>query len=253
MKHMKKITTVIGTSMMILTLFTSTAYAQLGVGLDSTTRIKSVANIAARADGDSAAAETSTTIDAGLETTNSLDAKEEQGKVSASSSARADTSAKNSAGAALQVNALGIMITSPAEVNSEEDLHVFSSNVALKNSAVAEVSASPQNTPEEKITVVYKHEGKFLGFIPVTIKSTTSIKARGDGKIEVTSTLPWWSLFVAGENYNKADLESRIKNDAKIRANASVHASARAKAQVAEAVITELEASAAAQGNAHVR
>ena len=94
--------------------------------------------------------------------------------------------------------------------------------------------------------VVYRHKGKFLGFIPVTFTSTTSVESQADATVRVRSNASWWTFLVVQKNYTKAGVESKIKNNAKVQANAKINASAQAKAEVAEAVIAEVAANAAA-------
>jgi len=175
-------------------------------------------------------------IDAGVDANTNVD-----------TSAKAESSADSNSN--LKINSSGVAVITAAQVSSESDLETFSANASSKNKAVAKVDINSDNNGESEVKVIYRHKGKFLGFIPVTIKSTVVVEAKADAEAEVRSNLSWWSFLVAGKNYAKADLESRIKSNATIKANARVDASAQAKAQVAEAVIAEVTAHANAQAS----
>lgn len=151
--------------------------------------------------------------------------------------------------ASLKVNSNGVAIVSSSQVNSESDLNVFSANVSIKDKQVSEVNVDSGNKGESMVEVTYRHKGKLLGFIPVTVKSKTVVEVKSDTKTEVHSKLPWWSFLVIKKNYAKADIESRIKSNNTIRQNAKVNASSQEKAQIAEAVIAEVAADANAQAS----
>jgi len=240
---------------MTIMLFASTTYAQLGATLNSATGIDGAvggkvdtavdANINANVNANPKAG-LGAEVDVGLNANSKIEAD-------ASSNLNVNNATEGNASATLEVNASGIAITSAVQVSSEDDLNVFSSNIVLKNTAVAHVDMNSENTAEMKITVVYRNKGRFLGFIPVTIKSTTVVGASGGAEASVKSSLPWWSFLVAGENYNRVALESSIKNSPTIQANAKVNASAQAKAHIAETVIVALQTNATAQANANIR
>lgn len=145
---------------------------------------------------------------------------------------------------ALEVNALGVAITSSTQVNSDADLRVFSENMTAKNSNVSKIVISSEEDEESEVVVVYRHRGKLFGFIPVSLKSVTSVKAEANSSIEVNSGLSWWSFLVAGENYSGTELKSSIENNTTVKANMSADASAGARARVTEAVVTELRTNA---------
>ena len=149
----------------------------------------------------------------------------------------------------LNINASGVAVMSSAQVGSDSDLKVFSSNVTSKQKSVIAVDFQSQDNGESEVTIVYRHQGRFLGFIPVTIKSTTIVESKANSETQVHSKMAWWGFLVAKKNYDKSELEAKIKNNATVQANAKVNASAQAKAQIAEAVITEVEANANAQAS----
>ena len=146
----------------------------------------------------------------------------------------------------LGTDSLGGTISSSAQVATDADLEIFSANVATQNENVARV-----DIVADEVKVVYRHKGRLFGFIPVTVKSTTSVEFQADAEAEINSRLSWWSFMVAGKNYSRTEVESRIENNATIMANAQADTSASARASVAEAMIAELEAAAAASGSAN--
>lgn len=144
----------------------------------------------------------------------------------------------------LKLNTSGVAIISSSQVSSESDLKIFSSNVSAKKNDVAKIDIDSQSNGESEVKVVYRHKGSFLGFIPVTIKSTTVVEAKADSETEVHSNLSWWSFLVANTNYNRENLETRIKNNPTVSANAKINASAQSKARIAEALVTEISINA---------
>jgi hypothetical protein len=138
-----------------------------------------------------------------------------------------------------RVNSNGIRITSAAQVESEEDLEVFKSNMALKQSTVAEIET---RSSESKVTVIHKHNGRLFGLIPVTVTSVTTVEAKADGETEVHARKSWYSFLVTNESYSSSNIETRIENNPTIQANATSNLSAQAKAVIAEAIIEEVAA-----------
>jgi len=162
--------------------------------------------------------------------------------------ANTNTRSQNGMSASFLVNALGIAVTSSSQVESDTDLEIFAENIRVEKNGAARVEVS-SNNDESRVEVIYTHRGKFLGLIPINLRSTTEVIARADSEAEVRSNLPWWSFLVANKNYSKADIESRIKNNTAIQANATMDASAHTKARLAEAVLAEIEAHASAQSS----
>src|SRR3989344_4229299 len=245
---MKKLTKT-GVSLMVLSAFVLApivSYAQLNTNLtgDVTADIDSAidANVDASTNvdasvGTDSGVNSNTYVNTGVEIylgDGSQDDKETE------SNSESNTSLK-------EVNSSGVAVVSSAQVSSESDLNIFSANVSAKDKEVAKVDINSGKDGESEVKVVYRNKGKFLGFIPVTIKSTTVVKVKADAEVEVRSKLSWWSFLVATENYTRADIESRIKNNTTVKANARVSASAQAKAQIAEAVIAEVVANANTQ------
>jgi hypothetical protein len=131
-------------------------------------------------------------------------------------------------------------------------LDVFSSNASTNEESVAEVNINSDNDGESQVEVSYEHPGKFLGFIPFTVKSTAVVKTKANGETEVKTRKPWYSFLITSENKARVDIESRIKNNSTVKSNAKVNASAEARAKVAEAVVAEVAASAKARSEASI-
>lgn len=150
----------------------------------------------------------------------------------------------NSSDKAMKVNASGVAIMLSSQVNSEADLKVFSSNASTKNKSVVKININSKDDGESKVEVIYRHNGKLFGFIPITVRSTTILEVTANGETEIKTGKSWYAFLVTGENYTGADVKSRIKNDVIIKSNAKANASALEKAKIAEAIITELSTNA---------
>lgn len=144
----------------------------------------------------------------------------------------------------LKLNSSGVVVTSANQVSSDADLEIFTENISIKDPSVTKVEVVSESDGKSEIEIAYAHKGKFLGFLPVHINSTTVVEVEENGEMKVHSRLPWWSFLVAKQNYNKDDVESRVRNNEIVKANAQANASATSKAKVAEAIIAEVEASA---------
>ncbi len=146
--------------------------------------------------------------------------------------------------AVLHLNALGVAVVASNQVNTEEDLEIFAKNTSLYKEGVAKLNFESGEEGDSEVKVEYRHKGKLLGLIPVTIKSTTVVEATTDAEAEVRSKMAWWGFLVSGKNYTKSEIESNIRNNAVVKAQAEANIGARTKAEVAEAVIAELTAHA---------
>ncbi len=228
---MKNIIKLFGVSIITLFVYSSPAYAELQVTLSGGGKT-SVDN----------------TVNTTLNSKIDLDLSSEEEE---NTSSRVDTN--TSIDVSLKTNVEGGTITTAGQVSSETDLKLFTSNMSSQNESVAKVEVSSENSKETEVEVVYKHKGKFLGFIPVTIKSTTDVSVEENSKVEIESSLSWWSFLVTGVNYNKKDIESRLENNTKVQVNTKLNASAQARAEIVESVVAELQASAEAEGSANLR
>lgn len=249
MKNIKK-----GISIVLLPAFLVTplvSNAQINAALDATTGVDGIITV------------NETEVDSTLNTEIDFESKNEN-DASTTSSSSVDSDLKIKLGdddkdsdfeaevkevgnLLFRVNSKGVIVSTSSEVNNEEDLEVFSDNMEVKNESVSKVDFDNGNNGDVEVKVVYKHQGKFLGFIPVTIKSKTVVEASNDNETKVNSRLAWWSFLVAGENYSEEELESKIKNNTRIMASAKANVNASTKAEIAEAVIAEVVANAKAE------
>lgn len=241
-----------GVSTMVLSAFVFApiaSHAQLDANLTGDSKMELDSAVEADVDANTSV-DTSTETDSKINSDASTDTNVELdlgGDVEEDDSNDVETKTESDTDTSLKVNSSGVAVISSAQVNSESDLEVFSANVKAKDKKVAKVDIESEDDGESEIKVIYRHNGKFLGFIPVTVKSTTIVEAEAEA--EVKSRLSWWSFLVADENYSKAELESRVKNNPMVRANARANASAQAKAQIAEAVLAEVATHANTQAS----
>lgn len=142
----------------------------------------------------------------------------------------------------LRINAEGIAVAVSEEVRSDADLEVFAANVSIREDKVDEVTFDSEVTGAWETRVVYAHEGKLFGLMPVTVKSTTVVEVDANGELHVDSNLPWWNFMVTEKNHAEAEIESRLRDNATVMAAAEVEANAAVKAQVVEAIVAELNA-----------
>jgi hypothetical protein len=133
------------------------------------------------------------------------------------------------------------IIMTSSQVKSETDLESFTVNAKAKNGNVEDVKIDNYNDGESDVVVTYKHEGMLLGLFPVTVNSDTVVTTKSDTEPEVKTSLSWWSFLVTKINYNKEELETKLKSNSTIKSNTKINASAMAKAQIAESVIAEVQ------------
>ncbi len=143
---------------------------------------------------------------------------------------------------ALMLNAEGIAIRSAAAVRAEADLEAFRHNLEADHEGIEEVRIDTDAEGSTEVEVRYRHSGKLFGFMPVTVRSTTLVTVNANGGVEVESNVPWWSLVVSSMDHAGSEIEDRIKDNPTVMTNAEAELSARAKAEIAEAVVAELQA-----------
>jgi hypothetical protein len=131
-----------------------------------------------------------------------------------------------------------------AGVKSDNDLDMFATNIRAKHTEVADIDFKNENEGKGEVTVKYEHKGKLFWLFPVSVESETHVYSDANSQAVVDTSLSWWSFLVSGINYDKAKLETSIKNDETVKSNISVNASATAKAAVAESVVAKLQANA---------
>lgn len=162
---------------------------------------------------------------------------------------QAELGVSSSDAAADQSAASGdIAIVAAAQVRSDDDLETFERNAAANATSVEAVSIKTNAENTTAVEVDYEHPGKLFGLMPVTMTSKAAVTVHNNGVIEVSVKLPWWSIVVGGTEPAETDIETRLRDNPTIMTNAEAGLSARSKAEIAEAIITELEASMTARG-----
>ncbi len=135
-----------------------------------------------------------------------------------------------------------ITITSSAQVQSENDLEIFTKNHLQKNKNITEVQVANNVNQENNISVTYRHDAKLFGFIPTKVNSKTSVKAQADGSVKTDVAISWWAFFTTGKTVDRSKLQSNIEGNTRIKNNISANASAQAQAEIVEAITAEIEA-----------
>ncbi len=194
--------------------------------------------------------------DAAVQTGVNVGASSNTSGTASSSTAGSNTSAGDTAsgdvtgslGVTLSANAQGVVVSTPAQVSSDSDLAVYSSNVVKSNDSVRAVDTSSS----DKVSVSYTHQGRFLGIFPVRVTSKTDVAVGVDGKAVVTTHMPWWNIFVTGTHTVSSDVDSSLSSSSSVAANLSANASASERARVVEDIINahaQADAQAAASAN----
>lgn len=160
---------------------------------------------------------------------------------------------RNESSGSLRVNEFGVAIVSSYQVKSESDLEVFKSNIVIEENNVNRVEIYDNGEDEVEFEVIYNHNGRLFGVIPVSMKSTTRVEINSDSEIEIKTKMPWWSFLVAKDSYIDGDLETELENNANIQLQLDTNASASAKAQIIEEMIAEIKAHSNANLNVAAR
>jgi hypothetical protein len=125
----------------------------------------------------------------------------------------------------------------PMKVNSTKELEYYAYALKQKETAVADIDAT---TNTKAISVEWKHNGKLLAFIPVTITSKTTVEARDDNTLSIKTTLPWWNFFVADVTGVVTNADASLNESAEIKNNMKADTTAEAKAHVIHAIVSSL-------------
>lgn len=130
------------------------------------------------------------------------------------------------------------------ELSTKDDMSaefkLFAEDVEEENESVEAVEVNGDGSVE----VAYRHEARFLGFIPMKVTSHTKVKSDADGNVSVTVTLPWWSFLVGGVSKVEKEIETSLK------ANAGAQVSNETRAQIVKAIVASLNAEAVASAQA---
>lgn len=136
------------------------------------------------------------------------------------------------------------------ELSTKDDMSaefkLFAEDVEEENESVEAVEVNGDGSVE----VAYRHEARFLGFIPMKVTSHTKVKSDADGNISVTVKLPWWSFLVGGVSKVEKEIETSLQANAQIKANAGAQVSNETRAQIVKAIVASLNAEAVASAQA---
>ena len=98
------------------------------------------------------------------------------------------------------------IVARPENVKTTADLKVYVEAVALNDEALKSVKVKKDTVEMES-----RESGKLLGFIPVRLSSTVTVKydLRGGAEEQINIRLPWWHIFVK-KSYSPNTLKSEI-------------------------------------------
>lgn len=150
-----------------------------------------------------------------------------------------ETATETSAGISLRLNADGVAVIFPSQVNSEKDLEIFNHNTVILEENVDNIRSESTAEAKSKVEVVYKHQSRLLGLVPVTVKSKTVVVS-GNGELEVESKLSWWGFLVTNKDRIENEIAARVRDNPTIMMSAEHKVSASAQAEIAGAIVTEL-------------
>lgn len=158
-------------------------------------------------------------------------------------SAEAETGSSNASTTntelSLVLNSEGVAVVSPAQVNNSNDLEVFAENVIIREERVKDIHFENTSEVGSKVEVSYKHQGQLLGLVPVTLQSKTTVE-RMDSELEVDVKLSWWGFLVTDKSRIENEIASRVRDNATVMMSTEYEATASAQAEIAAAIITEL-------------
>ena len=211
--------------------------ASLGAGLSegarASTSVQAVGQLASSSTGVSVSASTT------------VNGKGAEVNVNAAAGQQTAENARmnNGAQVVLTQNAAGVTVTTPAQVQTQEDLSVYTHNAQAADAHVVAVQATEQN----RVAVAYAHRAYLFGFIPVMATVTTSVTADASGAAQVTTSHPWWDFLATGDATVGATVKAALAGDTSIAAAVSGNASAAEKAAAVQAI---LDANVAASASA---
>lgn len=128
-------------------------------------------------------------------------------------------------------------------VGSESELAIYNNITMLQEHRnVVAVNANPATQSNLDVSVTFRHNGLLFGLFPISFDTITTVsKDDNNSPVEVDSSISLWSYLVSDDNYDRENVENRIKNNIEVIANANLNASADAKAKIATAIVSELE------------
>lgn len=152
----------------------------------------------------------------------------------------AETTTKTNTDVSLRLNDEGVAIISPSQVNSSSDLDIFTYNTMARDERVENVQVETTAEAKSEIEVVYKHQSRLFGLMPITLKSKTVVVS-GNGELDVDAKLSWWGFLVTDKARIENEIATRVRDNATVTMSTEYEANAAAQAEIAAAVISELD------------
>jgi putative NADH-flavin reductase len=175
-----------------------------------------------------------------VETNSEVETQTNEGEV--------ETATETNADASLRLNAEGVAVVSPSQVNNSNDLEIFTYNTIAREERVKDIKVETTAEAKSEVEVVYKHESRLFGLMPIALKSTTMVVS-GNGELEVDTKLSWWGFLVTDKDRIENEIATRVRDNATIMMSTEYEANASAQAEIAAAVIAELNSYSSLQIN----
>ena len=126
------------------------------------------------------------------------------------------------------MSTVDMRVSSPAQVQTSDDLQSYAQVLARQDASVDSVVSDTSS-----VNVVFARPAHLFGFIPVTIKDDANVSVDANGKLVVSVNKPWWS-FLASGNFQEDQVKAKIENavaamNNSVQANASLTASQKAE------------------------
>lgn len=120
------------------------------------------------------------------------------------------------------LNGAGTTVIEPTTVTTRVEFEAYARSVMAGDENVTKVSASG-----DEVSVWYRENGRFLGFIPVTVPTRATVHA--DGEVEVSR--PWYNFLTTtiDEDDIEADISSTAGTIARAEAEAEFSAATQAR------------------------
>ena len=158
------------------------------------------------------------------------------------------TTSETNANVSLRLNAEGVAVVSPSQVNNSSDLEIFTYNTMVREERVKDIKVETTAEAKSEVEVVYKHESRLFGLMPITLNSKTVVVS-GNGELEVDTKLSWWGFLVTDKARIENEIATRVRDNATITMSTEYEANVSAQAEIAAAVIAELNSYSSLQIN----
>ena len=231
---------------LLIGLSANTAYAELGVKIDSNTDIGvSVQPIKVDAEADIEV--TSNSKDEGVK---SEESNEVNDTSKIESTTKVSTETETFANIDITVKTNGTTdnsISNSSQVSNETELKSYATVVVNKNESVEKVEAK-----QKELAVTYKSKAKLFGFIPLTVKNKAEVTLTENENSTVASKvkvkMPWYKFLLKVDS-KASDSESKIKKEIDKVLISHINIDAQAHAKTLEAIETTLSSNTSASIN----